>query len=344
VIRRDTSNRVFNDKETVTADPLHAGTAYAVWDRLIFPNDNPRSKGRGISWLVTSAFRGPTWFGKTTNGGASWTSRQVYDPGQEDQTIGNQIRVMRADGDLVNAFIEFQNDNSEKRKGGAVAVIRSQDQGETWSQTPVVIDRQGNPEVHDPFDGRLIRTGDIIPQIAEDPRPGSNTVYVTWQDTTAGTPYSQVLLSKSTNGGLTWSAPIRVNHNPAVQAFTPQIEVDTDGDLGLSYYDFSSDSPSTRPLNTDTWFRELRAGEAFTAANFSAPTRIHPTFDMRVAPYARGHFTGDYLGLTSASDVFTTVFDAANPGPESPVPASGETRTDVQNRTDTFATGVPSEG
>lgn len=343
VVRRDTSNRVFNDKETVTADPLHAGTAYAVWDRLIFPNDNPRARGGGVAHLVTSAFRGPAWFGRTTDGGASWTSRAIYDPGQEDQTIGNQIRVMRSDGDLVNVFIEFNVDNKEKRQGGAVAVIRSQDQGETWTQRPVIIDRQGNPEVRDPFDDRLVRTGDIIPQIAEDPRPGSNTVYVAWQDTTAGTPFSQVLVAKSTNGGLTWSAPARVNHNTAVQAFTPQIEVDAGGDLGLSYYDFTSDSPATQPLDTDTWFRELGAGEALTEANFSAHTRIHPTFDMRVAPYARGHFVGDYLGLTSGNGVFTTVFDAAIPGPESPIPAAGETRLDPQNRTDTFATGVASE-
>ena len=38
-IKRDLSpdNFVFNDKESVTADPYHAGTAYVVWDRSRFP-------------------------------------------------------------------------------------------------------------------------------------------------------------------------------------------------------------------------------------------------------------------------------------------------------------------
>ena len=31
----------FNDKESITADPIHAGTAYVVWDRLKSPSHSP---------------------------------------------------------------------------------------------------------------------------------------------------------------------------------------------------------------------------------------------------------------------------------------------------------------
>jgi hypothetical protein len=41
-IQRDNSPNqfVFNDKESVTADPFTAGTAYVVWDRSRFPSDS----------------------------------------------------------------------------------------------------------------------------------------------------------------------------------------------------------------------------------------------------------------------------------------------------------------
>src|SRR6266705_366242 len=61
----------FNDKESVTADPAKAGVAYAVWDRLESPNGNPDAE------LHTRAFRGPTFFAKTTNGGLTWSSPKI---------------------------------------------------------------------------------------------------------------------------------------------------------------------------------------------------------------------------------------------------------------------------
>jgi len=68
----------FNDKESVTADPMHAGTAYVVWDRLQAPSHSPDAA------LRAHAFRGPTWFSKTTDGGKTWTgTRAIFDPGQK---------------------------------------------------------------------------------------------------------------------------------------------------------------------------------------------------------------------------------------------------------------------
>ena len=89
LIRDEDGTRFFNDKESVTANPKKAGEAYAVWDRLELPNDNPDAN------LHTQAFRGPTYFSKTTNGGKSWSSpKQIVSFGSSrKQTIGNQILV-----------------------------------------------------------------------------------------------------------------------------------------------------------------------------------------------------------------------------------------------------------
>jgi len=65
----------------------------AIWDRLVSPqqNANPSAFNHSI------AFRGPTLFSRTTDKGVSWSQgRIIFDPGQDDQTIGNQIVVPTA--------------------------------------------------------------------------------------------------------------------------------------------------------------------------------------------------------------------------------------------------------
>jgi hypothetical protein len=67
----------FNDKNTLTADPVDAGFAYAVWDRL--------QTGVG----------GPLMLARTTDGGATWEpARAIFDPGADAQTIGALVAVL----------------------------------------------------------------------------------------------------------------------------------------------------------------------------------------------------------------------------------------------------------
>ena len=89
------STQFFNDKESVTADPVKAGVAYAVWDRLEQPNSNPYAD------LHAQAYRGPTMFSKTVNGGKTWSSPvQIVPVPSRQQTIGNQIVVDRQSGSI----------------------------------------------------------------------------------------------------------------------------------------------------------------------------------------------------------------------------------------------------
>jgi photosystem II stability/assembly factor-like uncharacterized protein len=305
---RENDANVFNDKNSMTADYTDPNNVYAVWDRLVFPKE----QASATAALHTFAFRGPVVFTRTTNDGATWDpARIVYDPGQENQTIGNQIAVM-PDGDLVNVFNEIRNtSNKGGRRGFTVALIRSTDQGKSWSR-PIYVSRLGTVGITDPRDGAPVRTGDILPEVASDERAGRDNLYLVWQDARfTGGQRDQVAFARSSDGGRTWSAPIRVSSNLGTQAFTPSVDVADDGTIAVTYYDFSADTVASETLDTQYWITKSTDG----GRTWSPREEITDgPFDMRSAPFARGFFTGDYEGLESAGNAFIPFVSLANTG------------------------------
>ncbi len=325
LIRDDSPNRL-NDKNSMTADPNDSSFVYAVWDRLA-------TNGR--------VFRGPTLFTRTTDGGASWEqARVIFNPGVLAQTIGNQIAV-RPQGELINIFTlirvrrpggsdlnvtdvlryEDNVDLVRNARGPAepaqnvtvtlnVTVMRSEDNGETWSG-PIRFARMVNPGiVVDPDDGDPVRTGDIIPDIAVDPNSGQ--LYAVWEDERFDDGrHDSIALSTSTDGGLTWSSAVKVNKTPTniptgnQQAFTPAVDVAEDGTVAVTYYDFRNNTPNPNTLPTDYWVVHCHASETddcSQGSQYGAEVRLtNAPFNMERAPVARGYFVGDYEGL--ANDV-----------------------------------------
>ena len=309
----------FNDKESITADPTKSGTAYVVWDRLQGPSQAPDAA------LHARAFRGPTWFSKTTDGGKTWTgTRAIFDPGQNSQTIGNQVVVNRQTGVLYDFFELFQTTGSPNftPRGLSVGVISSSDGGSTWSN-PTVVSTQQTVNDFAPNTGVLLRTGAGLPSAAIDASNGN--LYVVWEDArfTNGT-VNQVVLSRSTDGGNTWSSPAVVSNPNSKPAFTPTVAVNAAGTVGVTYYDFRNPDGITTGQPTDYWFTSSTNG----GASFGGETRITPTsFDMLNAPNAGGLFLGDYQGLAASGTAFYPFFVQTNTG-------------NTSNRTDVFTTNV----
>jgi hypothetical protein len=303
VIKMDQGGNNLNDKESITGDPA-SGYVYAIWDRLVVANSHANLHA------VENAigYRGPTWFAYSANNGQSWsTARKIYDPGENNQTIANQIAV-EPDGTLLDVFILINNfKNAHGTRGLNVAVMRSSDHGLTWSK-PVIVSKLVDRTVVTPGDNLPLRTGDIIPDIAIDRSSGD--AYVVWQDARSGTP--AIYLSKSTDGGSSWSAPQKVSDAPAgVEAFTGSVDVNSDGAVGVTFYDFRNDTPTTETALTDYWFRASTDG----GATWGDSQRVTPSsFDMKKAPVARGYFVGDYEGLDHAGGTFKVFFVQAHNG------------------------------
>jgi len=312
--RLDTSTTVLNDKESVTADPLDSSTAYAVWDRLVSPSQNANPG----AFNVSPAFRGPALFSKTTDGGLSWSNgRVVFDPGEKNQTIGNQIVVPAAGpakGVLIDGFDLILNKGGKGNNGRSaflVAVIRSTDGGATWSQ-PVIVAQQDFANVS--IAGHPVRSSDELPEFAVGPE---GNLYAVWQDGRySPTGAAKIAFSMSTDGGLSWSTPIRVDQSVGdAPAFTPQVHVASDGTVGVSYYDLEN-ATAAQPGLTDAYIVHCH-GNCTSSASWATggETKLSTSgsFDMTAAPDAGGYFVGDYEGLAASGTTFDPLFVMGTP-------------------------------
>ena len=292
---------LFNDKNSLTADPTDVRFVYAVWDR------------------IDAAGFGPTLLARSVDGGVSWEpARAIVAPsvaGGVSQTLGNRVVVLAGGterGMLVNLFTQI--DTVGGVSTSRLAVVRSADRGATWSAPIVVADLRA-VGARNPEGGQAIRDGANLPSIAAAPDGG---LWLAWQDARfSGGTRDAIALSHSSDGGRTWSAPAAINRVPGAVAFTPTVFVRADGLVGVMHYDLRSNTTDAATLLADAWLLTSRDGATWTE------THVHGPFDMAAAPDARGLFLGDYQGLVGSGSSF--------------VPVLALSRTDTANRTDIFA-------
>ena len=195
--------------------------------------------------------------------------------------------------------------------------MRSTDHGSTWSSPARIADMLARG-ARDPDTGGPVRDGAIIAQMAA---ATNGSLHVVWQDARfSGGVRDSIALSRSVDGGLSWSAPVRVNPDVSVAAFTPQVHVRTDGTIGVTYYDFRSNTADPATLLTDYWIARSTDGVNWSEARVAGP------FNLNTAPSAGGLFLGDYMGLASAGTAF--------------LPFYTRTTGDLVNRTDVFLTRI----
>jgi hypothetical protein len=130
------------------------------------------------------------------------------------------------------------------------------------------------------------------------PGPNNGNIYINWSDQRNGINDGDIWMVKSTNGGNTWSQPIRVNNDvPGKQQFMSTMTIDqVTGYVYVLFYDrrnFASGS------NTDVYMAVSTDGaNTFTNYKINATT---------FSPNA-GVFFGDYIGISAHNNVIRPIW------------------------------------
>ncbi|MFJ9696345.1 neuraminidase (sialidase) [Kitasatospora sp. NPDC101183] len=305
---KDNDPAIGDDKNAVTADPVTPGVAYQVWDRL--------DQVGG----TTPYFDGPGYLSITRDFGRTWSTAAPFvitSTTPNTQTIGNQIVVDPRTDTLHDFFswITYTDATASAVAEVHYGMVTSTDQGRTWSSPSRVVTDTSVPEVHPnaPTDAtKSLRAGAGLPSVAIDPQTGELYLAYEGSDFNGGR-YDAIQLVHSTDGGRTWSGPTRLNQAPNAPAFTPSITVTRDGTVAVSYYDLRYLTPGdTTTLPTAAWLLSFpRGGE-----DSPVERQITPVFDWLQAPYAGGHFLGDYEALVNDGRQIRPVLVTTNADPQ----------------------------
>jgi hypothetical protein len=194
---------------------------------------------------------------RSLDGGATWSSARTVGVGSSSQIAA------RPGGKVFVAWVGE----------GHIMAASSADRGETWGPPVPVSPQRGSLEgwvwnYHIPV-------RQPIPSIVVDSR---GSVFVAWSDRATGD--NDIVISRSNDGGTTWSAPVRINDTPAGDQWSVMLAIDANDRLHAAWYDtrsghmnlyysISTDSgqvwsPNLRIMEKD--FETRRLGEYFGLA------------------------------------------------------------------------------
>jgi hypothetical protein len=322
-----TDCRIFHDKEWMTTGPRPPGVplvegtdlrfvspdrVYVTWTRFDF--------GPGGLAFVES----PIYLTYSDDQGRNWSEpREISGAGEFCQTQSgdqdapacdeDQFSVPVVDPRTGRLYVAFENFNTP----GAVnqyLVVRSDDGGQTFSPPvrvtgvvdgpgtyPICADRQ----TLDDMCARVNAAGNID----VDARTGA--LYLTWADNrngTAANTNTDVFVTRSTNGGQTWSTAQQVTGNPEDQFF-PWLSVSPTGTVAIAYFDRGFG----HPLIDTSLAQSTNNGSTWSMTRVSEAS-WNPNLAFRL-----GLFIGDYNGLdTTATAALPFWTDARFAEPDVP--------------------------
>jgi hypothetical protein len=272
----------------------------------------------------------------------------------------NSRPVVLSDGTVV--FPLFHNEQQGDAKA-LVQVVRSRDGGQTFTAPQTIGDRvsYGVAEIEKRLaTGEYDFDGDSVPQFAAGRSAGAavDSVYGVWSDVRSGP--SRLLLTKSSDGGKTWTSPreVFVASDATDAQYQPTIAVNAAGDIGISWYNgsgardtvsemfaISHDGGETfsAPVAISSSVAPLKtaAGERYSTLAFDSPKGMMIGF---TAPGPRFPSGGDYMGMgVDAHGAFHPVWIDARTGvnqawtatvvPSAPgAPIAGLSKQDVSSK------------
>ncbi|MGB5288526.1 MAG: sialidase family protein, partial [Ignavibacteriaceae bacterium] len=295
----------------------------------------------------------------STNFGQTW-SASINLSNSLASYLNQGVNIQTGPNGEVYAAWAVYIDGSVSTGEDGIGFAKSTNGGLTWS-TPIYAYQATNFGMRGTLSNKNGIRVASFPSMAVDRSGGPNngTIYITWpQDDVAPAGNDpDIVVTKSTDGGTTWAAPIRVNDdalNNAKDQYYPWCTVDqSTGQFMIVFYDSRN-----VPNNQAEVFmaRSLDGGNTFE--NFQVSDQPHTP--QPISGLAGG-YAGDYIGVAALNDVaypfwadnrlgtdhyqaWTALVSFGPPcpidPPSNPNPPSGATGVPISGNTATWTNGV----
>ncbi len=266
------------DKEWAVTNPYN-NEIYVTWTQFDeYGSENP---------VDSSIIR----FSKSSDMGDSWSepvrlSKVAGDCIDSDNTVEGAVPTVGPEGQIYAAW------------AGPAGIVfdKSLDGGITWLENDIfVADQAGGWDQQIP--GIYRCNGMPVTDCDRSNGPYRGTIYINYADQRNGLTDTDIWLTKSTDGGNTWSEPVKVNDDPpGRQQFFPWMTVDqVTGKIWFVFYDRRNHSF----LDTDVYMAVSEdGGETFT------------NFKVSEEPFIPNQaiFFGDYNNISATNDVIRPIW------------------------------------
>jgi hypothetical protein len=254
-------------------------TIYLTWTQFdVYGSKNP---------LDSSAIL----FSKSTDAGLTWSpalriNKISGDCIDSDNTVEGAVPAVGPNGEVYVSWAGPE----------GIVFDRSLDKGSTWLANEIHVDPMPTgwdytiPGIYR-ANGLPVTTCDLSNS------PYRGTIYINWSDQRNGSDDTDIFLAKSTDGGNTWSGPIRVNDDaPGKQQFFTWMTIDqTTGYLYFVFYDRREHEDES----TDVYMAFSKdGGQTFINRRIS---------ESPFQPNA-GVFFGDYTNITAHNGIVRPIW------------------------------------
>lgn len=235
----------------------------------------------------------------STNNGVNWTSfvdlSASLSPGSHAQGVNI---ATGPNGEVYAAFAIYDNWGTGVYGEDAIGFAKSTDGGVTWSKARIY--SAANFGIRGNLKPTNIRVSSF-PSMAVDYSGGARNgyIYIVWPQRGVSPAGSDpdIVLIRSTNGGVSWSSPIRVNNdvlNNGKDQYYPWCTVDqSNGALHIVFYD----NRNTTSDSSGVWMASSFDG-GLTFDNFQVSDA---NFKPKPISGLASGYQGDYIGITASN-------------------------------------------
>jgi hypothetical protein len=186
-----------------------------------------------------------------------------------------------------------------------IELTRSLDGGDAWEPARTILDQPGGWDIE--VEGLSRANGMPVTAVDISGGPYRGTVYVNWADLRnngGADGDADIFISRSSDGGATWSEPLRVNQDPVGngrdQFFTWMSVDPVDGSVNVVYYDRREGDGRRVHVYLA---RSTDGGRSFKEYRISAEP-FEPVLNR---------FFGDYIGISAYSGRVASLWTQATP-------------------------------